>query len=195
MVKRRGPPSQDWRTFLRNHAPDIAAIDLFVAPPIGFGLLYGLVIIRVARRRLVHVNVTTNPNADWIARQVTEAFPWNEAPCYLIRDRDGAYGLTFLKRLRAMVIRDNPIAPQSPWQNPYAERLIGSVRRECLDHIVVKGETHLRRILNAYAAYYNKSRTHWSLGKDSPIHRRVEARGMIASTAILGGLHRVYART
>ena len=175
MVKRRGPPSQTWRTFLRNHAPDIAAIDLLVVPTLSFGLLYGLVIIRIARRNLIWVNVTANPSAEWVARQLTEAFPWQEAPRYLIRDRDGVYGEVFLKRLRAMGIRDHPTAPRSPWQNPHAERLIGSIRREILDHIVVTGEARLRRILQLYAAYYNRARTHRSLGKDCPIHRAVRA--------------------
>jgi len=143
MVKRREPPSQGWRTFLRNHAPDIAAMDLFVVPTIGFKLLYGFVIVRLSRRDLVWINVTTNPTAEWIARQITEAFPWNEDPRYLVRDRDRIYGAVVTRRLRAMGIRDKPTAPASPWQNGFAERLIGSIRRECLDHIVVLGEEHL----------------------------------------------------
>src|SRR5438034_3608220 len=154
MVKRCGPPSQGWSIFLRNHAPDIAAMDLFVVPTIGFDLLYGLVIVRLARRDLVWINVTPHPTADWIARQITEAFPWNEAPRYLIRDRDQVYGAAATRRLRAMGIRDKPIAPGSPWQNGFAERLIRSIRRECVDHIVVLGETHLRRVLKSYATYY-----------------------------------------
>src|SRR5438552_6805434 len=145
MVKRRGPPSQGWRTFLRNHASDIAAMDLFVVPIIGFKLLYGFVIVRIDRRDLVWINVTTNPTAEWVARQLTEAFPWDGAPGYMIRDRDRIYGTVVTRRLRAMGIRDKPIAPASPWQNGVAERLIGSIRRECLDHIIVLGEAHLRR--------------------------------------------------
>src|SRR6202158_5487099 len=129
MVKRRGPPSQGWRTFLSNHAPDIAAMDLFVVPTIGFDLLYAFVIIRLDRRDLVWINVTTNPTSDWIARQMTEAFPWDDAPKYLIRDRDRIYGAVVTRRLRAMGIRDKPTAPASPWQNGFAERLIGSIRR------------------------------------------------------------------
>ena len=155
MVKRRGSPSQGWRAFLRNHAPDMAAMDLFVVPTIGFKLLYGFVIVRVHRRDLVWINVTTNPTAEWVARQITEAFPWDGAPRYMIRDRDRIYGTVVTRRLRAMGIRDKPIAPASPWQNGFAERLIGSIRRECLDHVIVSGEAHLRRILKSYADYYN----------------------------------------
>jgi transposase InsO family protein len=194
MVKRRGPPSQGWRTFLRNHAPDIAAMDLFVVPTIGFKLLYGFVIVRIDRRGLVWVNVTTNPTAEWIARQITEAFPWDGAPGYMIRDRDRIYGTVVTRRLRAMGIRDKPTAPASPWQNGFAERLIGSIRRECLDHIIVLGEAHLRRILQSYARYYNDIRTHRSLDKDAPVSRPVQRTGVISSRAILGGLHHHYAR-
>src|SRR4249919_834399 len=145
MVKRGGPPGQGWRTFLRNHAPNIGAMDLFVVPTIGFSLLYAFVIVRLDRRDLVWTNVTTNPTAEWIARQLTEAFPWSTAPRYLVRDRDRIYGSIVPRRLRAMGIRDKPIAAASPWQNGFAERLIGSIRRECVDHIVVLGEVHLRR--------------------------------------------------
>jgi hypothetical protein len=133
MAKRRGPPSQGWRTFLHNHAPDIAAMDLFVVPTIGFKLLYAFVVVRLERRDLVWINVTAHPTAEWVAHQITEAFPWNEAPRYMIRDRDRIYGTVVTRRLRAMGIRDKPIAPASPWQNGFAERLIGSIRRECLD--------------------------------------------------------------
>ena len=194
MVKRHGAPSQGWRTFLRNHAPDIAAMDLFVVPSIGFNLLYTLIIVRLDRRHLIWVNVTTNPTADWIARQLSEAFPWNEAPQYVIRDRDCIYGTVVTRRLRAMGIRDKPIAAASPWQNGFAERLIGSIRRECVDHFVVWGETHLRRILRTYARYYNDIRTHWSLDKDAPAFRPIQRTGIINSHAILGGLHRHYVR-
>ena len=155
MVKRMGPPSQGWRTFLHNHAPDIAALDLFVVPTIGFDLLYALVIVRLDRRDLIWINVTANPTAEWVARQITEAFPWDEAPHYLIRDRDRIYGSVVTRRLRAMGIRDKPTAPASPWQNGFAERLIGSIRRECVDHIIILGEMHLRRVLKSYADYYN----------------------------------------
>jgi transposase InsO family protein len=194
MVKRCGPPSQGWCTFLRNHASDIAAMDLFVVPTIGFDLLYALVIVRLDRRQLVWINVTQHPTAEWIARQLTEAFPWDEAPRYLVRDRDRSYGYVATRRIRAMGIRDKPIAPGSPWQNGFAERLIGSIRRECVDHIVVWGEGHLRRILRAYARYYNTIRTHRSLDKDAPTFRSVQRVGTITSYAILGGLHHHYLR-
>jgi transposase InsO family protein len=173
MVKRRVPPSQGWRIFLHNHAPDIAAMDLFVVPTIGFDLLYAFIIVRLDRRELVWINVTAHPTDDWVARQIAEAFPWNEAPRYMIRDCDRIYGAVVTRRLRAMGIRDKPIAPASPWQNGFAERLIGSVRRECLDHIIVLGEAHMRRILKSYARYYNETRTHLALDKDAPLSRTV----------------------
>ncbi len=194
MVKRRGPPSQGWRTILRNHAPDIAAMDLFVVPTIGFDLLYALVIVRLDRRDLVWINVTVNPTAELVARQITEAFPWEEAPHDLSRDRDRIYGSVVTRRLRAMGIRDKPTAPASPWQNGFAERLIGSIRRECVDHIIVLGEMHLRRVLKSYADYYNGVRTHRSLNKDAPVTRQIHRIGSIKSHAILGGLHHHYGR-
>jgi transposase InsO family protein len=194
MTKRAGPPAQGWSIFLRNHAPNIAAMDLFVVPTIGFELLYAFVIVRLDRRNLVWVGVTTNPTAEWIVRQLTEAFPWDEAPRYLIRDRDRAYGAAVVRRVRAMGIRDKPIAPASPWQNGFAERLIGSIRRECVDHFIVLGEAHLCRILQTYARYYNVIRTHWSLDKDAPVSRPVQRIGSIKSHAILGGLHHHYLR-
>jgi transposase InsO family protein len=194
MVKRWGPPSQGWRTFLRNHAPEIAAMDLFVVPTVGFSLLYAFVIVRLDRRALVWINATQNPTAEWVARQLTEAFPWDEAPGYLIRDNDRIYGNVAPRRIWAMGIRDKPIAPGAPWQNGFAERLIGSIRRECLDHLVVLGEAQLRRILRSYADYYNKIRTHRSLAKDAPGFRSVQRIGNIASHTILGGLHHHYVR-
>jgi transposase InsO family protein len=169
-------------------------MDLFVVPTIGFNLLYVLVIVRLARRKLVWINVTANPTAEWIAQQITEAILWNEAPRYLIRDRDRIYGALVPRRLRAMGIRDKPIAPASPWQNSYAERLIGTIRRECLDHVIVLGKAHLRRIPGKYAAYYNESRIHRSLNKDTPFHRTIERLGVITSQPVLGGLHHQYRR-
>lgn len=194
MVKRRGPPSQRWRTFLRNHAQDIAAMDLFVVPTIGFDLLYAFVVVRLDRRDLVWINVTAHPTAAWVARQITEAFPWNEAPRYMIRDRDRIYGAVVTRRLRAMGIRDKPIAPASPWQNGFAERLIGSIRRECVDHVIVQGEAHLRRMLKSYTCYYNETRTHLALDKDAPLSRTVKRAGRILCRPILGGLHHEYTR-
>jgi Integrase core domain len=170
MVKRCEPPSQRWRTFLRNHAPDIAPWICSLLRSIGFDLLYVLIIIRLERRNLVWINVTPHPTAEWIARQITEAFPWNEAPQNLIRDRDRVYG--------AAVTTDcggSATSPSSsPWQNGFAERLIGSIRRECVDHMVVLSEARLRLMLTKYAAYYNDSRTHRFLGKDAPIHRAIQ---------------------
>jgi transposase InsO family protein len=194
MVKRRAPPSRGWRTFLRNHAADIAAMDLFVIPTIGFDLLYAFVIVRLDRRDLIWINVTANPTAEWVARQITEAFPWDEAPYFLIRDRDRIYGSLATRRLRAMGIRDKPTAPASPWQNGFVERLIGSIRRECVDHIIVLGEVHLRQILQSYARYFNDIRTHRSLDQDAPVTRQIQRIGSIKSHAILGGLHHHYAR-
>src|SRR4030088_577414 len=174
MCRHSRPPSQGWRTFLSNHVDGIAAIDLFVLPTIAFQILYCLVIVRHGRRLWVSFGVTANPTAEWISRQVTEAFPWDHAPRYLIRDRDTSYGPVFLQRILAMGIRDHPIAPRSPWQNAYIERLIGSIRRECLDHMILFWEAHLRRVLRGYAAYYNASRTHRSLNKDAPLRRAIE---------------------
>src|SRR6195256_674240 len=186
--------SQTWKTFLDNHSAGIGAMDFLIVPTVGFRLLFVLVILRHERRRLISLSVTAHPTAEWIARQITDAFPWDEAPDYMIRDRDASYGQAVTKRLAAMGIRDHPIAPRSPWQNGHAERLIGSIRRECLDHAVVLGEAHLRRILAAYASYYNGFRTHLSLGKDSPAHRPIHRLGQLVAQPILGGLHHQYCR-
>jgi transposase InsO family protein len=194
MCRSRLPPSQGWRTFLHNHADGIAAVDLFVLPTVAFQTLYCLIVLRHGRRHWMSFGVTSNPTAEWISRQITEAFPWDHAPRYLIRDRDTSYGPVFVQRLRAMGIRDRPVAPRSPWQNAYVERLIGSIRRECLDHMIVFGEAHLCRILGAYAAYYNELRTHLSLNKDTPLHRAIQRIGAITSQPVLGGLHHQYCR-
>ena len=146
-----------------------------ICSTIGFNLLYAFVMVRLTRRELVWINVTVHPTAEWIAQQITEAFPWNEAPRYLIRDRDGVYGPVVRRRLRAMGIRDKPISAGSPWQNCFAERLIGSIRRECIDHVVALGEEPLRRVLRSYASYYNETRTHRSSNKDAPIPRTASA--------------------
>jgi len=194
MVKRPRRPGQSWATFLHNHTNGIAAADLFVVPTIGFKLLYGLVILGHGRRRLIHYAVTAHPTAAWIAQQIVEAFPWDEAPDYLVRDRDAAYGEVVKRRLRGLGIRDRPIAPRSPQQNAHVERLIGSVRRECIDHVIVFGETHLRRLMSGYVRYYNHTRTHLALGKDAPIGRSAERFGRVIAQPMVAGLHHRYAR-
>jgi transposase InsO family protein len=194
MIRISRPRSQGWKTSLRNHAAGIAAIDLFVVRTISFKLLYGLVILGHARRRLLRIAVTSNPTAEWIAGQVTEAFPWDTAPRHLIRDHDCAFGAAYTRRLRAMGIRDHPVAARSPWQNGHVERLIGSIRRECLDHLVVWDEGHLRRVLKTYAAYYNQVWTHLALSKNAPTFRCSYRIGSIVALPILGGLHHQYVR-
>src|SRR5882724_4190468 len=194
MARRGRGRAQTWKTFLHNHAASIAAMDFLVVPTIGFKLLFVLVILRHQRRRLLSLTVTANPTAEWIAHRITDAFPWNEAPDYLIRDRDASYGHAVTRRLAAMGIRDHPIAFRSPWQNGHTERLIGSIRRECVDHIVVFGDAPLRRILVAYTGCYNQLRTHLFLDKDSPGHRPIQRFGRLATQPILGGLHHQYCR-
>ena len=194
MVPRQDRPLQTWKTFIRNHADGIASIDLFVVPTIAFQQLFALLVLGHERRRLLWFAVTHNPTAEWLARQITEAFPWETAPKYLVRDNDRAFGAAFRARVRAMGIRDRPTSFRSPWQNGHVERLIGSIRRECTDHLIVFNAEHLRRILARYAVYYNESRTHISLGKDAPCGRPVERFGDIIAQPILGGLHHRYAR-
>jgi transposase InsO family protein len=194
MVKAPKRPEQSWKTFLDNHVNDIASMDFVIVPTIGFKLLYCLVILDHRRRHIVSYGVTSHPTSEWVARQITNAFPWDEAPEYLIRDRDGAFGLAVQQRLDAMDIRDSPTSPRSPWQNGYVERVIGSIRRECLDHMVVLGEDHLRRVMRAYVHYYNNARTHLSLDKDAPNGRTTHSCGAINSIPHLGGLHHQYSR-
>ena len=194
MARGRRPPSQGWKTFLHNHADGIASMDLFVVPTISFRLLYGLLLLHHDRRQILWLGVTAHPTAEWISRQLTEACGWKVAPRYIIRDRDALYGDVFIRRLRAMSIRDRPTAPRSPWQNGYCERAIGSIRRECLDHVVVFGERHLRHLLRSYATYYNEARTHLSVNKDAPSPRTVHSVGRILPTPLLGGLHHLYVR-
>jgi len=193
---RRGgkPPSQNWKTFLRNHADAIAAIDLCVVWTLTFDLLFVFVVLGHGRRQLLWLEITRHHTAEWLARQITEAFPWASAPGYLVRDNDRAYGYVFTSRLRAMGIRDRPITPASPWQNGIAERLIGTLRRECLDQIIIFGEAHLRRTLSAYAAYYNHARPHLALQKDTPLRRAVQRFGNIVAIPVLAGLHHQYVR-
>jgi transposase InsO family protein len=183
MIKHRGPPSQT-----------CAAIDLCLVPTLTFECLFAFLVVSHGRRQLLWFAVTKHPTAEWLAQQIAEAFPWDTAPRYLIRDNDSAYGQAVTKRVRGMGIRDRPIAPRSPWQNPYEERLIGTLRRECLDHVLIFGEQHLRRVLTLYALYYNETRTHLGLAKDAPRRRAVQRCGRIVTTPILCGLHHHYAR-
>ena len=192
MVRCQNPPSQTWKTFLKNHAEAIAAIDMCVVPTLTFDLLFAFLVLGHGRRQLLWCEVTRHPTAEWLARQITEAFPWASAPAYLVRDNDRAYGDIFTSRVRAMGIRDRPISPGSPWQNGIAERLIGTIRRECLDRMLIFGESQLRRVLASYAAYYNQTRTHLALQKDAPLRRAVQRSGAIVAIPILAGLHHQY---
>jgi putative transposase len=196
MPKRRPPPSQTWRTFLTNHVDSIASIDFFVVPTATFRVIFGFVVLLHERRRVVHFNVTSNPTAAWTAQQIIEAFPEDTAPRYMIRDRDNIYGADFVARVKGMGIEEVLTAPRSPWQNPFVERLIGSIRRECLDPVVVLSEDHLRRVLSSYFEYYHKARTHLSLAKDAPTPREVEVveKGRVVALPMVGGLHHRYAR-
>jgi transposase InsO family protein len=194
MARRKGPPSQGWKTFLRNHADGIAAMDLFVVPTVSFRLLYGLLIMGHGRREILWLGVTAHPTAEWIANQLTAACGWEQVPRYLIHDRDACYGSIFIRRVRSLGIRDHPTSARSPWQNGYAERLIGSIRRESLDHILVTSEQHLHHILACYLDYYNAVRTHLSLGKDAPNGRAIQRQGCIEGRSMLGGLHHQHFR-
>lgn len=196
MLRTRKPPSQTWRTFLKNHVTDLAAIDFFTVPTATFRVLYCFVVLRHDRRRVVHFNVTAHPSAPWTAQQIIEAYPFDEAPGYQIRDHDSIYGDDFQSRVHGLGIDEVPIAPHAPWQNPYCERLIGSIRRECLNHMIVLGELHLKRILTSYFDYYHHARTHLSLDRNSPIPREVEPRsqGEVIGIPQLGGLHHRYTR-
>jgi putative transposase len=196
MMRHAKPPSQTWRTFLTNHAKEQVSSDFFVVPTVFFRMLFVFVILSHKRRRAVHIAVTEYPTAEWVAHQLLEAFPWDSAPRYLLRDRDGSYGEKFSEAARWLGIREVLTAPQSPWQNPYVERLIGSIRRECLDHVIVRNESGLRRILKSYFEYYEQSRTHLSLKKDAPIARPIQPTGTGTIIAIpqVGGLHHRYRR-
>jgi transposase InsO family protein len=189
MVRPLKPASQSWKTFLQNHAQAIAAIDMCIVPTVTLDLLFAVLVLGHGRRQLLWCEVTRHPTAEWLARQITEAFPWASAPAYLVRDNDRAYGHVFTSRVKAMGIRDRPISPGSPWQNGIAERLIGTVRRECLDRILIFGESHLRRVPASYTAYYNQTRTHLALQKDAPLRRAVQRSGAIVAIPILAGLH------
>ena len=195
MVRGRNSPSQTWKTFLRNHADAIVAIDMCVVPTLTFDLLFAFLVLGHGRRQLLWFDVTRYPTAQWLAQQMTEAFPWASAPAYLVRDNDCAYGQVFTGRFRTMGIRDRPISPGSPCQNGIAERLIGTLRRECLDQIVIFGDAHLRRVLSAYAAYYNQARTHWHpYRRMRPCGERSNGRRRCRHSRFSAGLHHQYVR-
>ena len=195
-VRQPRPPSQNWRTFLNNHIGQIAAIGFFTVPTVTFRVLYVFLVLRHDRRRVVHFNVTSSPTAHWTAQQIVEAFPFEEAPRFLLRDRDGIYGQGFRDRVQHMGIEEVLIAFRSPWQSPYVKRLVGSIRRECLDHLIVLNEDHLRRTLSEFFTYYHEARTHLSLDRNSPVPRSVQPpeKGRVVATAYLGGLHHCYTR-
>jgi putative transposase len=195
-VRLSHPPSPSWRAFLKNHVKDLVSIDFFIVPTVGFKVLFVLVVLSHHRRRIVHFNVTENPTAEWTAQQIVEAFPYDTAPKYLLRDRDKVYGSYFQKRVCGMGIEEVLIAPRSPWQNPYAERVIGSIRRECLDSVIVLNKRHLKRTLTSYFDYYHRWRTHLSLDMDAPEHRPVQPPelGEVLEFSDIGGLQRHYER-
>ncbi len=196
MPRRRKPPSQTWRSFLRNHTLDLVSIDFFVVPTATFRVLYVFLVLEHERRRVVHFNVTDAPSARWTGQQLVNAFPYDSTAKYLIRDRDKIYGAAFVRRACAMGIEQVLTAPRSPWQNPYCERVIGTLRRECLDHVIVLGEQHLRRILRRYLEYYHSSRAHLALDKDAPESRERESidGGNVIAIPMVGGLHHRYGR-
>jgi putative transposase len=196
MVRCRKPPSQTWRTFLENHLTQLASIDFFTVPTIRFQVLYVFLVLAHDRRRILHFNVTAHPTAEWTGQQLRDAFPFDQLPRYLLRDRDAIFGNDFRRQVRDMGIREVLSAPRSPWQRAYVERVIGSIRRECLDHVIVFHETSLRRTLASYLDYYHQSRTHLSLGKDCPEPRPIQPPGMgpIVAVPLMGGLHHRYER-
>jgi len=196
MLKNRKPPSPTWRAFLENNVKDLVSIDFFVVPTIKNTILYVFLILAHDRRRVIHFNVTEHPTAKWTAQQIVEAFPWDTAPRYILRDRDRIYGSYFQNRIKNMNIKEVKIAPRSPWQSPYVERLIGSIRRECLDHVIVLSERHLKRLLTNYLSYYHNYRTHLSLDMDSPVSRPVQIKemGNVIAFPEVGGLHHHYER-
>jgi putative transposase len=195
-VRHRKPPSPTWQAFLRNHIKDLVSMDFFVVPTVTGKVLFVLVMLAHERRRIVHMNVTEHPTAQWTAQQVVEAFPWDTTPRYLLRDRDGIYGDLFRQRVHNMGIEEVRIAPRSPWQNPYVERVIGSIRRDVLDHVIVLNEPHLRRLLTDYLTYYHRFRTHLALAMDCPVPRPVEPPecGEVIAVPEVGGLHHHYER-
>jgi len=197
LVRRtRRPPSQTWRTFLNNPFAALVSMDFFTVPTLTGRVFFVLVLLAHHRRRIVHVNVTAHPTADWTAQQVVSAFPEDTAPTWMLRDRDAIYGVSDQRRVASLGVTEVISSPSSPWQNPYVERLIGSMRRECLDHVIVLSERHLRRVLTRYLSYYHRSRTHLSLDKDTPTIRRIQKidEGPVVEFAEVGGLHHRYER-
>jgi len=190
------PPSQTWRTFLTNHVTSLVSMDFFTVPTLTGRVLFVLVLLTHHRRRIVHTAITEHPTAAWTAQQIIDAFPYDTTPRWLMRDRDAIYGDAFRRRVAGMGMTEVISAPSSPWQNPYAERLIGSIRRECLNHMIVFGERHLRGVLSAYLVYYHTARTHLALEKDAPTPRRVQVQteGPVVAFAEVGGLHHRYER-
>jgi putative transposase len=196
IIRHRNPPSQTWRTFLENHADCLVGIDFFTVPTATFRVLYVFIVLSHDRRHIVHFNVTAHPSARWTAQQLVEAFPFDSAPRYLLRDRDAIYGEKVRRRIKSLSIEEVVTAPRSPWQNPYVERIIGAIRRECLNHVIIFNERHLRRQLKSYAIYYHEARTHLSLDKQSPVPRSIEPPEQRKVVAIphVGGLHHEYRR-
>lgn len=196
MVRRRGSGSPTWMPFLRSHLGQMIAVDFFVVPTVMHRVLFVFVILAHDRRRILHFNATTNPSAEWTAQQVVQTLPWENTYRYLLRDRDGIYGKRFTERVKNLGLHEILITAQSPWQNPFVERLIGSIRRECLDHVIVLNERHLRRVLRKYIGYYHQSRTHLSLDMDCPEPRRVHAvnTGDVVEIPEVFGLHHRYER-
>ena len=194
--RNRKPPSPTWKAFLNNHIKDIVACDFFTVPTVNFGVLFVFIILAHERRRIIHVNITEHLTAKWTAQQMVEAFPWDTAPRYLLRDRDAIYGVCFQERVRPMGIQEVKIAPRSPWQNPYCERVIGSIRRDVLDHVIVLNDRHLMRLLKSYLNDYHRFRTHLSLEMDCPEPRTTQPpeRGAVRSVTEVGGLHHHYER-
>lgn len=196
MVKGPRPPSPTWRTFIRNHLSEMVAIDFFTVSTLTFKTLYVFVVLSLDRRRILHFNVTDSPTAEWTNLQILQAFPFDTTPRFLIRDRDKIYGEKVVDTLEAIGVEQVIISRKSPWQNGYVERVIGSIRRECLDHVIVLNERHLRRILSEYFEYYHEARTHLGLAKDSPVPRAIESpdRGPVVAEPRVGGLHHRYYR-
>ena len=196
LIKIPQPPSQNWKVFLNNHVYQLASVDFFTVPTVTFQILYCFIVLRHDQRRIVHFNITTNPTSQWTAQQIIEAFPYDQCPKYLIRDRDAIYGHIFQNKVKNMGINEVVTAPKSPWQNPYVERLIGSIRRECLDHVIIFNQKHLHIILTSYCDYYLNARTHLSLEKNSPNPRKIEpmSKGKVIAIPQVGGLHHLYTR-